>query len=86
MTFADGVIDIRRVSKLDPESGDILSLDVLLVTPPLSKVWDTRSEVEWAEGRLWVVSREGLIFLKSLRKSGQDLDDIRRLEETEDEG
>jgi hypothetical protein len=30
----------------------------------------------------WVVSREGLIYLKSLRSSGQDLDDIQKLKES----
>jgi hypothetical protein len=41
----------------------------------------SRREVEWEDGKLWLVSREGLITLKSLRGSGQDLDDIQRLKE-----
>jgi hypothetical protein len=41
--------------------------------------------MQWEEGRLWVVSREGLIYLKSLRGSGQDLDDIQKLKERSDE-
>ena len=48
-------------------------------------VWETRREVEWEAGKLWVVSREGLIALKSLRGSGQDKDDIRQLKENNDE-
>ena len=78
MTFARGAIEIHRVSKKDEEAGDWFSLDFLLVTPPLKEVWETRQEVKWEEGKLWVVSREGLIFLKSLRGRGQDLDDIRK--------
>jgi hypothetical protein len=79
MDFARGVIEIRRVSKKDEETGDWFSLDFLLVTPPLKKVWETRQEAKWEEGKLWVVSKAGLIFLKSLRGSGQDLDDIQKL-------
>ena len=85
MAFAGGAIEIHRVSKKDEETGDWFSLDFLVVTPSLQKVWDTRQEVAWEEGKLWSVSREGLIFLKSLRGSGQDLDDIRRLKEGSDE-
>jgi hypothetical protein len=81
MDFAKGVIEIHRVSKIDPESGDLFSLDFLLVTPEIDSVWRSRREVEWEDGKLWLVSREGLITLKSLRGSGQDLDDIQRLKE-----
>jgi hypothetical protein len=81
MEFAKGVIEIHRVSKVDPESGDLFSLDFLLVTPEIDSVWRSRREVEWEDGKLWLVSREGLITLKSLRGSGQDLDDIQRLKE-----
>ena len=81
MEFAKGVIEIHRVSKIDPESGDLFSLDFLLVTPEIDSVWRSRREVEWEDGKLWLVSREGLITLKSLRGSGQDLVDIQRLKE-----
>ena len=85
MKFAGGAIDIHRISKLDPDSGDILMLDLLLVTPPIREVWESRIEVEWETEKLQVVSREGLITLKSLRKSGQDLDDIKSLTENTNE-
>jgi hypothetical protein len=79
MRFTDRGIDIRRVSKLDQDSGDILMLDLLLVTPAILPVWESRKEVAWEHGTLWVVSRDGLMALKSLRGSGQDLEDISRL-------
>ncbi len=85
MTFAKGAVDIRRISKIDPDSGDLLSLDLLLVTPELMNIWETRTQVEWEDGKLWVVSREGLISLKSLRSSGQDTDDIKHLKAEKDE-
>jgi hypothetical protein len=88
MTFAKGVIEIRRTSKVDPDSGDVLILDLLLVTSAITSAWESKVEVEWESGKLKVVSREGLIgliMLKSLRSSGQDLDDIKRLKEVVDE-
>jgi hypothetical protein len=83
LSFANGAIEIRRVSKIDPDSGDLLSLDLLLVTPQIRTVWDSRIESEWEGRNLSVVSRAGLIALKQLRKSGQDLDDIKALEDEE---
>ncbi|MFN2516478.1 MAG: hypothetical protein ABR556_09710, partial [Pyrinomonadaceae bacterium] len=83
LSFAKGAIEIRRVSKIDSESGDLLSLDLLLVTPELLSVWESRTEASWEGGKLSVVSQSGLISLKLLRASGQDLDDIKALEEGE---
>jgi hypothetical protein len=79
MTFAEGKVEIRRVSKPDPEIGDVLMLDLLLVTAALNEVWEGREAVLWEGETLQVVSREGLIALKRLRFSGQDQDDIKRL-------
>lgn len=85
LTFAHGAIEIRRFSKRDPEAGDVLSLDLLLVTPEIVDVWDSRTKIESELGSVWFVSRRGLIALKSLRSSGQDLADIERLREGLDE-
>ncbi|MBI3649447.1 MAG: hypothetical protein HY231_00175 [Acidobacteria bacterium] len=85
MTFSKGAVEIRRLSKLDADAGDVLILDLLLVTPQIEKVWDSRTEAEWEGGKIKVVSREGLIALKSFRKSKQDLADIESLQEAEDE-
>ena len=85
MKFQGGIIEIHRVSKIDPETGDLFSLDFLFVTPHLEPIWENRHPVSWEGGILWVVSREGLIALKELRGSGQDLDDIQRLKEIQDE-
>jgi len=85
MTFARGAVEIRRLSKIDKETGIVLSLDLLLVTPQIEEVWRSRTEVVWENDRLKIVSREGLIGLKSIRASGQDMDDIKRLRELQDE-
>ena len=81
LQFVNGAIEIRRVSMIEPVSGDLLSLDLLLVTPELLSVWQSRVTANWEGGKLSVVSREGLIQLKKLRGSGQDLDDIKKLQE-----
>jgi hypothetical protein len=83
MSLAGGAVEIRRVSKIDAASRDLLSLDLLLVTPAIEGVWNGRIRVRWERGELWVVSRVGLIALKRLRGSGQDQDDITRLERGE---
>ena len=82
MNFAGGTMQIRRVTKIDSD-GDTLMLDLLLVTPMYEHVWRSRSAVEWRDQTICVVSREGLVALKSSRSSKQDLADIERLESEE---
>ena len=82
MHFAGGTMEIRRVSKIDSD-GETLMLDLLLVTPTFRNVWQSRETVAWRSHLVWVVSREGLIALKSSRSSAQDLADIERLESEE---
>jgi hypothetical protein len=80
MSFHHGMIEIRRISKIDPETLDPLMLDLMLVTPSIEDVWSTRETLELSGGdTLVVVSREGLIKLKSARMSGTDQDDIANL-------
>jgi hypothetical protein len=81
MSFANGAIEIRRISKIRPAKRHVLTLDMLLVTPAILDVWESRVEAEIEEGTLSVVSREGLIALKKLRSSGIDMDDIAKLQE-----
>jgi hypothetical protein len=80
MSLAGGAVQIRRVSKVDAVAHDLLSLDLLVVTPAIEPAWNDRVRVRWDGGELWSVSRLGLIRLKQLRGSGQDRDDIGRLE------
>ena len=81
MSFDGGTMQIRRVSKIDPGDGEVLMLDLLLVTPAYEHVWDTREQLQWRNHELTVVSRQGLIALKKGRSSDQDLVDIRKLTE-----
>jgi len=50
-----------------------------LVTSRLRAIWNSRMDAEWEGGQLSVVSRDGLIELKQLRNSGQDIADIEAL-------
>lgn len=84
MTFSQGAVEIRRVSKVDPDTREPIPLDFLLVTPALAGVWNDRRRMSWESGDLWVASRAGMIVLKELRGSQQDLADIEHLEENED--
>jgi len=47
MTFAHGAIEIRRISKIDPASGDLIPLDLILVSPEIRHAWNTRQEATW---------------------------------------
>jgi hypothetical protein len=82
MQFRRGATRIYRLTKLDPDSADVLILDLLLSTPEIRDVWEGRQRVPWDRGELPVVSKGGLIKLKSLRLSGQDRDDIENLRES----
>jgi hypothetical protein len=86
MYFRNRAVEIHRLSKPDPGSGDLLSVDLLAVTPELDAAWETRERVRWEHGEVSVVSRTGLAAMKRLRGSGQDLDDIRELEGGDGEG
>lgn len=82
ISFKERAVEIRRVSKID-DNGEVLSLDLLLVTPQVEDVWATRETIDFLGKKLWVVSREGLIKMKTLAGRPQDLADIERLENEE---
>lgn len=84
--FHDGAIEIRRLSKIEKKSKRIYTIDFLLVTEPLKDVWKNRELIEWEDGKTWTVSREGLIKLKTISGREQDLLDIKKLREAENEG
>ena len=85
MKFNEGAIQIHRLTKPYTEADDFLVLDLLLLTPEIKEVWESKKIVKWDNGELPVVSPDGLIKLKSLRLSGQDQDDIKNLESIKDE-
>jgi hypothetical protein len=85
MEFKGGMVRIHRLSKIEAGTGETLVLDLLIVTPTIWQAWESRRKVEWEGGILSVVSAEGLVLLKSFRKSGQDQDDIQYLRSIIDE-
>jgi hypothetical protein len=82
ISFKERAVEIRRVSKIIGE--DVLSLDLLLVTEHVEDVWETRETIEFQGRKLWAVSRDGLIKMKTLAGRPQDLADIHRLENEDD--
>jgi hypothetical protein len=78
ISFKERTVEIRRVSKIVGE--DVISLDLLLVTPHVEDVWENRMEREFAGEAIAVVSREGLIKMKRQAGRPQDLADVERLE------
>lgn len=77
--------EIQRVSKLDPETGALLPLDLIVVNAELEQVWATRTTLHAGERRLTVVSREGLATMKRIAGRPQDLVDLARLEGVADD-
>jgi hypothetical protein len=82
ISFKERSVDIRRISKID-DNGELLSLDLLLVTPQVQEVWETREKIDFLGKRLSVVSLAGLIKIKTLAGRPQDLADIDRLQNEE---
>jgi len=77
--------EMQRVSKLDPETNELISLDLLIVGPGLEEAWDGRIVVPWRERDITIVSRVGLVAMKRLAGRPQDLADIATLEGTDDD-
>lgn len=71
-------IRIDRITKVD-RAGETLMLDLLVSSPELDEVWRTRERRRWNGRELSVVSPDGLVTLKMLRGSAQDLVDIEAL-------
>ena len=82
ISFKERAVEIRRVSKID-SNGEVLSLDLLMVTPQVEDVWKTREKIDFLGKKLSVVSKTGLIKMKSLAGRPQDLADIARLKNEE---
>jgi hypothetical protein len=69
--------ELRRVSKI--EGGELLTLDLVIVTPVLAEVWRGRTKAEWRGSEVPVVSLEGLELMKRLAGRTQDLADLESL-------
>lgn len=79
------VREVQRVSKLDPETNQLLVLDFLLVNAELETAWADRVAVRSGERHLVVVSRDGLATMKRIAGRKQDLADLSKLEGNDDD-
>jgi hypothetical protein len=70
--------ELHRASKI--LGGDVLTVDLLVVTPVLVSAWEGREIIEWRGHRVPTVSRQGLLDMKRLAGRYQDLADIEALE------
>jgi hypothetical protein len=77
--------EVRRVSKLDPETGELMSLDLMVVAHEFVAVWASRITAEFRGRTLKVVSRDGLATMKRIAGRPQDLADLAKLEGTDDD-
>jgi len=81
LRLARGEVRMHRFTKVTPGDPDVLILDVIEAgsgTP--ARAWQGRIDLGWEGQTISVVSRDGLVALKRLRGSAQDLADIARLE------
>ena len=69
--------DIFRISKVIDK--DLVTLDLLLVNPPLRQAFESREYFEFLGYRMQVVSPAGLYVMKSIAGRPQDIVDLQRL-------
>lgn len=81
MLFANSRIELHKLTKIEPRGRDYLFLDLMVIkTSEWKTIWESRQRLQWQDQPIWVVSRDGLIWMKKLRSSPQDLVDIEKLE------
>jgi hypothetical protein len=82
--LAEGEVVMHPLTKIVPGDPEVLLLDVIEVRPgATARAWQTRVDTEWEGHPVTVVSRAGLVELKRLRGSPQDVADIALLEDQE---
>ncbi len=86
LNFDQGRTKIRRISKIDFESKQLITLDLILVTEALEDVWAGRQNVTWNQGGYKVVSCGGMIKMKEMAGRNKDLIDLDYLRGMSDEG
>ncbi len=79
--LASDEVVMHHFSKIVPGDPDVLVFDVIEVRAGATdRAWRTRTSMEWDGHAVTVVSRAGLVGLKRLRGSPQDVADITLLE------
>lgn len=86
-TLSSGIIPFRfgtpeemRLYRVSKASGsDLLTLDLILVTPFIRPIWESRQLVSFEDRTIQVVSRDGLISMKEAADRAIDRIDLIRL-------
>ena len=84
LTFDGGQTEIRRISKVDSDTKELITLDMILVTPFMEDIWNSRQKVVWNNGEYSIVSREGMRKMKEAAGRPKDLIDLEFLRGDED--
>lgn len=79
LSLHGGDVEIRRISKIDAESKELITLDLLLVTDALQDVWKGREIYTLGGREVRAVGKTGLIKLKTMSGRTIDLADIENL-------
>lgn len=70
---------IRRISKIDQATKELITPDLILATEKYAEVWKDRRLVEWTDGEYRVVSAAGMIVMKEAAGRPKDLIDLEYL-------
>ena len=88
--FAVGKPEFREIYRISKIAGqDVFSLDLIIVTPILTDVWEDREIFEWQGRNVQVVFVDGLAKMKKLAGRDQDFLDPKKsgvLEDDSEEG
>lgn len=86
MPFDVGTTMERTVYRLTKiENGDTLCVDFLVLPDPLEEIWNDLEDFLWQGRTIPIVSKRGLIHMKKLANRDQDLLDIKKLTESEED-
>lgn len=78
--FQAGTAHERRLYRATQiDDLNVLTVDLIEVTPILQNVWDAREIFTWRNRDLTIVSLEGLAYMKRLANRYQDLADLKNL-------
>lgn len=80
MRFDNDLIEVHKLTKIDPDTNDYIFLDVIsAISPAAQEILSKRIRLVWQDKQVWSVTREGLIKLKENSKRLKDQLDIEAL-------
>ncbi|MBK6750009.1 MAG: hypothetical protein IPG67_08370 [Acidobacteria bacterium] len=85
LNFDNGETLIRRISKIDHATKELITLDLILATEKYEDVWKDRRLVKWNAGEYRVVSAAGMKVMKEAAGRPKDLIDLDYLRGLDDE-